>query len=397
MPTMLEAEINRDINRQRFTTSLVSDIKKTAQEVSKMIPSLLSEYDTTTMTRTELNSLISETKRAINAKWSSLWEDIDPQLLKVATLEGAQIADLYDDYADELFTAPTAKSIEIASRTAIMTLTGSTSQSDTWLQFMRKNTSSTSKLVETKIREGFGSNLTLNEMTQQLRGKYNRRTKKYDGGIINGTATSRAEALVRTGTSHFSNLAKDKFADTNKDIIESRVYFITLDNRTTTICLGRNGNEYVMGENYPALPAHWNCRSVYLFKTKSFDPRKATRPITTGRKSKEAESAYNKRKQRQDALRDSRAEKRANGEATPETTSKIAYKGRKDNDIFNVKLVSGEMGSDEFMRNNPRWFVESSLGKKRASMFLDDGVSLDKFSDLTGRQLTIKELEKAGY
>ena len=396
--SMLSAEVRREINRQRFATSLVNDkVKPTAQTLSRMMPELLAGFDTKTMTRTELNSMIADVKRAVITEWSGMWKDIDPELLKMAKLEGIQEADLYNDYAEEYFVAPTSKAIEVTTRTAVMSLTGSTSSSGTWAQYMRKNANYTAGIVDAEIRNGFGNSLTLSEMTQNLRGTYNRKTKKYVGGLLNNTATSRAEALVRTGTSHYASVARDDFALANKDNIISRVYFATLDNRTTTICLGRNGNEYELGETYPELPAHYNCRSVYLFKTPSFDPSDGTRPITSGRKGGEAKEAYEARKARQDKLRNNRAEKRAEGQETPETKSKVTYRGRKDSDTFQVKLVKGEMTGDEFMRSNPRWFVESSLGKKKAAMFLDDGLSLDKFTDLVGRPLTIKELKEAGY
>lgn len=391
--SIVSVEIMRDVTRQRFGTTIVqNDIKPTAQALSRSIPALLLEFDTDNLTKTELNTLTAKIRAEFSADWSDMWNDITPQLLEVAMIEGEQVTELYNKFAPETFIAPAEASIATATNTAIMTLTGSKVESGTWQQFVNQNVDSTSKLVASTVRNGFNSNLTLNEIVQQLRGKYNRRTKQYVGGVINGTSTSRAEALARTGLNHYSSVARDRFADANSDIIESRITFVTLDNRTTTICLGRNGIEYKLGEPYPPLPYHYNCRTIYVFKTKGFDPRDVDRPSVGGKKGSEAEAEFNKRKDRQDATRDNRAEKRAEGEATPETKSKVTYRGRKDSDTFNVKLVDGNMSSDEWMRSQPTWFQESSLGPTRAKLFSDGDMSIDSFTTMTGRPLTLKEL-----
>lgn len=47
----------------------------------------------------------------------------------------------------------------------------------------------------------------------------------------------------------------------------------------------------------------------------------------------------------------------------------------------------------DWLRRQPRERVEDILGKRKAAMFLDEGVTLDRFTDREGRELTIKEVE----
>jgi len=47
----------------------------------------------------------------------------------------------------------------------------------------------------------------------------------------------------------------------------------------------------------------------------------------------------------------------------------------------------------EWLRRQPRERVEDILGKRKATMFLDEGVDLDRFTDRDGRELTIKQME----
>jgi len=46
------------------------------------------------------------------------------------------------------------------------------------------------------------------------------------------------------------------------------------------------------------------------------------------------------------------------------------------------------------MRSQPDWFIESSLGKTRAKLFKEGGLSIDKFTDMNGRPLTLKEMKQ---
>lgn len=390
--SLLSAEIKRDVSRQRFGTTIVQDdIKPTAQSLSRSIPKILIGYDTDNLTKKERSKLLKEVADKVGLDWSAMWSEINPQLMEVAMIEGKQVAELYNEFAPEDFIAPAAKAIEVAATTSTLLLTGAKVSEGVWAKFMADNVTDATKAINTQIVKGIKENQSLNQIVQRLRGKYNRHTKKYVGGVINGTVNSRAEALARTGLSHYSSMARDEFANANSDVIVSRITLITLDNKTTTICLGRNGKEYKLGDDYPKLPYHFNERTIYVFKTPGFDPSKTERVSVGGQKGKAAEEAYDKRKHRQDALRDGRAEKRADGQATPETKSKVTNRGRKDEDIFHAKLVKGDMGSDEWMRGQPSWFQNSSLGKERADLFRN-GMSIDRFNDMTGRKLTLAEL-----
>jgi len=53
-----------------------------------------------------------------------------------------------------------------------------------------------------------------------------------------------------------------------------------------------------------------------------------------------------------------------------------------------------EPSYDEWLKQQPREFVEDTLGKQKASKFLDEGVALDRFAVPSGRELTISQLEQ---
>lgn len=393
---ILDAELRREVNRDRFATGLTrTEVSPTTQELSRSLPRIMSDFDFEDMTTGELNELTVLIRKEFGSTWSTMWDDITAELRKLARIEGEAVTGVYQDFTPDPVIAPSAKQVDAATRTAVMTLTTDVTQSGTWAQFVRRNLDTTTQRVTGVIREGFNNGLTRQQVVQQLRGKFNRKTRMFEGGILNGRAKAGANALTRTGTSHFANVARDEFAVKNKALIEGRVLFATLDNRTTTICFRRHLMFYATGERFPPLPFHFGERSQYIFKTKGFDPLNTDRAVVSGKQGKEAREKFETRQQRQDNLRDNRAERRADGQVgVPTTGTKVRHRGRKDTDIFDVQQVSAKLTSDAWLRRQPRWFVESSLGKTRANLFLSGDLHIDRFTDITGRQLTLDELKQ---
>jgi hypothetical protein len=353
----------------------------------------MSDFDFESMTASDVNKLTIAMRAEFGTTWSTMWQDISDELLKMAQIEGEAVTGVYQDFVPETLVPPTTKQIEAGTRAAVMTLTTDISQSGTWAQFVRQNSDSTMRGIAGIVREGFNNNLTKQEIVKQLRGTFNRKTGKFEGGFLNGKARAGADSLTRTGVSHYANVARDEFAVKNKSLIEGRTLFATLDNVTTTICLKRHLNFYPTGEPFPNLPFHFNERSQYIFKTKGFDPLNTDRTVVGGQKGANAKEQFEKRTDRQDNLRGNRAERRALGEeGVPPTKSKVTFRGKKDNDIFDIQTIEAKVTSDQWLRRQPRWFVESTLGKERARLFIDGDMHIDRFTDMTGRQLTLDEL-----
>ena len=85
------------------------------------------------------------------------------------------------------------------------------------------------------------------------------------------------------------------------------------------------------------------------------------------------------------------AEERAEGIATPETPSKVRYRGKKDANAFKAGQIKYTQ-YDDWLKSQPDWFIESTLGKGRAEIFKQGKLSLAQFVDLSGRPLTLAEL-----
>lgn len=347
MSRITNAESRRIIQRNRFATFLINEfVLSASQEVSKELPKIIANYDFINMTLRELSAVSGELRNRFNLIWGDMWDSINSQLDPFAIDEAEFAAKLYGQFTESVLRIPTSEIILSAINNSIMTLTsGEVTKAGKWAQFVNQNINSTYGLVDGAVKIGYQEGQTNAEIVRFLRGTYNRATKSYSGGILTGKAVQRADALVRTGVAHYSAVARDKSIQANSDIFESRILYATFDSRTTLICQGRHLKEWdISDDDYPRLPFHFNERSVYLF--------------------------------------------RLEGETDP-FGGKRSSKGSKGG-----SQVDADLTMDQWLKTQPKWFVEETLGKERAQLFLDGRLPIDKFTDLQGRVLTLDELKK---
>jgi SPP1 gp7 family putative phage head morphogenesis protein len=89
-----------------------------------------------------------------------------------------------------------------------------------------------------------------------------------DASLKNGRGL---EALIRTANTHVASAASASVYEANADIVERYEWRSILDSRTTRVCMGRDGNTYIVGKG-PMPPAHIGCRSTTSPVLKDFPP-----------------------------------------------------------------------------------------------------------------------------
>lgn len=138
--------------------------------------------------------------------------------------------------------------------------------------------------------------------------------------------------------------AFNDFYQENKEVFPYGYYVAVLDNKTTPICMSLHGNRYPINEG-PRPPQHYNCRSQFIM---------------------EADLDH------------------ALGHLYP-------YNIIKDK-MGHVKVYK-DFG--EFLRKQPKSFVEDILGIQRAKLFLDNNLPLKKYIDINdNRFYTLDEMKK---
>lgn len=191
---------------------------------------------------------------------------------------------------------------------------------------------------------------------------------------------NQAAAITRTAVNHVSNQARREFLKSNKAIFEQELYVATLDSRTTPICRSLDGKKFPVGRG-PIPPIHFNCRSlrVGVINGKVIGSR-PQRPFTEKQLVKEY------------------ADK--NGiTATTRDGLPRGHKGAYDD--FAAKRIRELTGQVPAKVNYQTWLTRQSaafqddvLGETKGRLFRRGGLTLDKFVNRAGDELTLAELAR---
>lgn len=164
-----------------------------------------------------------------------------------------------------------------------------------------------------------------------------------------------AAALVQTSVQTVANASLVETFKQNADVIDGMMQVSTLDSHTTDICVAYSGvswdlDEKPMGDvKLPfngGPPRHWNCRSVLVPITKSFDEL---------------------------------------GLDSPEipATQRASTDGP----------LPADMSFDAFLKRKGTAFQDKVLGKGRAELWRNGTITLPQLLDLKGNPLTLAELK----
>ena len=368
----IQQDNQHEISIQRLATKIYKDDVRPAIERARLdVRLLLLDMEELPTTRVGLNKLSAEIKRIVNDAYGAGWLSATEEMTELAVYEAAFYAGLmtksFGDAISKPLSVPPDEKIKRYVNTALMSLDGTSPKTAVWAEFVKDNVGSVGDAYDQQVRAAFVNGETVNQAAKRL--------KTVTDGILN----SRAENLVRTGVQHYAIQSRLAMAADNKGVIAREVPVTAFDNRRSLICTGIQ-DEYGQrgwpaGESpigYP--PYHYSCRTGIIFLPIGQDSLEGMRAAILGRKGEQAKESYE--------ARDSRTDK------------KVRYRGKRDQNIFNTTPIKATTPVESIMRSQPRWYVESALGKARAKLFLDGDLRLSKFTDVTGRPLTLAELRR---
>lgn len=183
-----------------------------------------------------------------------------------------------------------------------------------------------------QIKIGIATGESVDEMSKRLKGSLAER------------AGANVSATVRTATAFVTNEARQEVYKENDDVIKGEQAVATLDGRTTEFCMGIDGKVFPVGEG-PRSPFHWGCRTIFVPITKSWKelgiPREETEP----------------------------------GE-------RASMDGQ----------VSETLTYEDWLKTQPEEFQNGVLGEERADVFRRGEISLDRFTDMNQKPLTLEQL-----
>lgn len=187
------------------------------------------------------------------------------------------------------------------------------------------------------VKSGFVQGLTTRRIVKDVVGA---------GGLAD-VSQRNAATTVRTAVAHVSNEARLQTYKKNDDIIDKYEWVSTLDSRTSAICRARDSQKYQIGKG-PLPPAHPNCRSSTVpVISDEFDF------LNAGAK---------------------RAARGADG----------------------GMQVDASTSYYDFLKSQPAWFQDESLGPIRGKIFRESGMSPEQFRaasiDGFNRPMTIQQM-----
>lgn len=330
---------------------------------SKVYPSLDAAYRAVRLllldaedlgTQAKLNRVLKQIEKEIRKQYGAGLDGLTVGLGEMAVYEAGYSAQLFGAYAGIDAKVPAKAKVLDFINSSIMTLeAGKRVNFGTWADYVQGNIDSSVQAINGAVVQGYQQGRTVNQIARDIR------------DLSDGILKSNAEALARTGQSHYANNAREAMAASNS-AFKFRVYQATFDNRTSLGCRSLHGKSWPStADDYVRLPRHYNCRSVYVFVRSLEDAKRGTMAAVGGKSA--------------DDINPNR---------------KLRYRGKRDLDLFKPGQIDAGTDMDKWMRSQPDWFIESSLGKTRAKLLKDGKMSIKKFTDATGQSINLDELRR---
>jgi len=177
---------------------------------------------------TKLNQVTAQIRKAVTEIDSEGWAAVTKEMEDLAIYDAGYYAGLVGSAASvKLSTPPDDKIVGYINKSLMSLTQGQKVDAGTWAEFVKAYNARHADVYDSIVKAGYSQGLTVNQMAQQMR------------IATDGMLQNEAEALARTGVQHYSNNAREAmFIDNDVDEL---VYVATLDNRTTSLCAGRDG------------------------------------------------------------------------------------------------------------------------------------------------------------
>jgi len=215
------------------------------------------------------------------------------------------------------------------------------------------------------IRQGVFAGETLGQLQQRVRGT---KARNFQDGIMAITSRN-AEALIRTSVQSMANAARHETFKANDDVLAGFQALVTLDTRTSELCMSRSGFAWDLEGNplneetkisFPGPPPwHFNCRTTLVPVLKSWEQLQ---------KDAKGDEALGKKLDKVEEKTDAGTQSSMDGQ------------------------VSEDLSYEDWLRTKPESVQMQILGTTKWDLWRRGQISLSDLVDQRGRPLTIEQL-----
>lgn len=332
---LIDSAVRHAIYVNRFAGSQLKQMLPYLERVKRQTAGALAGKELTEFSRTRLNKLYNEINSLTVEIYKKMGKKLKGNMKEFAAYEAEFSKRMLDTAVGIELSIPAASQISAAVFSEpVATL---------------KNTKMDIELILEQFSEKKGKQLITTIQDGVISGKTNSQIVRDMAFVTDTSMANGLESLVRSVTTHTSNVARNELYKENEDVIDGYMWLSTLDDLTCSQCQALDHEEFKTGEGpMPGTDTHFGCR------------------CTT--------KAMIKPEFKLQGLPDF---------GRPAVGPDGAERG-----------VSGKTTYGEWLETKPAWFQDDVLGETKGVLFREGGLPVSRFVDENYKPYTIKQLAK---
>lgn len=323
---LIDVATRQQVLLERLKASEVKKITPFLKRIDADLRDQLTAADITSYSKSRVERLI----KGVDVMLAGVLDDyksdvmgsLDDIAVHAAEIEGKTLDSITTSNFETVI--PSAEQVIAAIRTSPLSVRGPDG-GKLLDPFISDWTKAERSAVTGAIRQGFFEGQTTDQIIRKIRGTA---SNQFKDGLLQITK-NHAQAVVQTAIQHAASTARLETLKANTDIANQYQWVSTLDGRTTQQCRSLDGQKFSYGQG-PVPPIHIRCRSTIV-------------PVLND------EFAW---------------------------LSKDATRASKDG------YVSQDETYYDWLKRQPAEFQDAAIGKTRAKLFRDGGLSPEEFAKL---------------
>lgn len=338
-----------------FVQYMIDQLNQRDKELLLEIAKVLKKLDTEPFNITQLDTLLSTVSRVNTAVFNLFYKELRVELRQLATYEAQHQYQLLRVVLPFLVRSQVGVN-KINVQNTFSAAMSTPFRGKLLRQWVKKLGVRRLERIKDLIVISYSEKSPSSEVLRKLRGT---QAKAYSDGMLKITRQD-ATTIIRTAMSHTTSTIQAQFYERNRELIKALKWVSTLDTKTSSECMIRDGLLYKPVTHEPIKhqiqwlegpgKIHFNCRSVSTPIIKSY--------------------------------------KELGINTTELNASECAHmNGQAPKNISFKKWLAEQTDAQR----------QQVLGAKRAKMYQEQGLTLNHFFSEKGDFLTLKELEKSGF
>lgn len=334
LPALSDATLRHGVLVERLSSGEARKFTPFLREIDKALRERLTRDGLTEFARDRLESMLAEVDAILAGVLTRFTKQLELDLREFAEHEAGFAAKAME-HSGFVPSVPAAGLLWAAASSNPL----SAGQGKLLAGFIKDWTDSEREAVTGAIRLGVAQGQTVPQIVKAIRGT---KALNYADGLL-AVTKRHAEAVVRTSVAHVGAQARQATYSANDDIFAGLQWDATLDQRTCIRCQSLDRKVFKLGTG-PVEPLHVNCRCVRV----------------------------------------------------PLLSDEFAFLSEGEQRASLNGPVSGGQNYYEWLKKQPAAFQDAALGKTRARLFRDGGLTAERFAalqlDRRFEPLTLDEL-----